>query len=77
MKSITKRSLIASLSAVCVLSVAAGAGILVSNSKTAAAEDNDVPSSVYYYDNLRNKNGEEYPLAKKSYEAIDMLNRTG
>lgn len=78
MKLTKKRISIAGLGAVCALSIAAGASLLaVNNSKAALAEDGGVPSSVYYYDNLRDNAGNEYTLAKKFYEVLDNLNKNG
>ena len=74
----TKRVSIASLGAVCALTLAAGASLLaVDKAEVAYAEDNAVPSSVYYYDNLTDAEGKEYTLAKKFYEALDKLNVEG
>ena len=74
----TKRISIAGLSAVCALSVVAGASLLaVGNEKTALAENTAVPTSVYYYDNLTDTNGKEYTLAKKFYNVLDAMNKNG
>ena len=72
MKLTKKRISIAGLSAICALSIVAGASLLaVDKAEVAYAEDNSVPSSVYYYDNLTDAAGKEYTLAKKFYEALD------
>ncbi len=78
MNSKTKRNLIASLVAICALFMMAVASLLiVNNEKPAFAEDNTVSSSVYYYNNLTDAEGKEYTLAKKFYEVLDELNKSG
>ncbi len=73
-----KRISIASLSAVCALSIVAGVSLLaVDNAETAFAEDNAVPSSVYYYDNLTDAEGKQYTLAKEFYGVFDKMNNDG
>ena len=77
MKLTKKRISIVGLSALCVMSVAAGASLLANNSKATFAQDSGAPSAVYYYDNLTDNEGKEYTLAKKFYDALDTMNKNG
>lgn len=78
MKLTKRRISIAGLSAVCAVSIVAGASLLAdNNAKTAFAEDNAVPSSGYFYENLTDAAGKDYTLAKKFYEVLDELNENG
>lgn len=66
MKLTKKHIAVAGLGAICALSTVAGASVFASNYKmSAVAETADVPSSAYYYDNMRDEKGNEYTLAKK------------
>lgn len=77
MKLKTKRISVASLGAACALSIVAGASLLaVNNARTAFAEENTVPSSTYYYDNLTIEE-KEYTLAKQFYDVLDKMNKDG
>lgn len=77
MKIKTKPIAVASLSALCALTLFAGAGMLAK--KTASAEDvqNTNIATSYFGDNLATSDGKNYELAKKFYNALDDIYKSG
>ncbi len=84
MYSKTTRIIVAFISAIFTLVlVGGGIGPFLCFAETDATtyaetvETNEVPSSTYYYDNLRDEKGAEYTLAKKFYNALGEMHRNG
>ena len=75
MKPSIKRFTLAGLSAACALTVIAGVGMLTPIST--AAEEFNSKADTYFYDNLVDAQGKEYTLAKKFYDAIGEMHKSG
>ena len=75
MKSSTKRFTLAGLSAACAITVITGVGMLAP--AATVAEEVDVNTDTYFYDNLVTSEGGEYTLAKRFYEAIAEIHESG
>lgn len=69
------------VSSVCALSLLAGVATVMPNNGVIALAETDTRTYAYYYDNLTTADGNgeqtEYTLAKKFYEALEEIERSG
>lgn len=79
MKTLKKSIAVAGLSTVCAISLFAGASMLATDfSKAANAETSNAPDAkAYFYNILKDEKGNEYTLAKKFYQVLDEMNKSG
>lgn len=79
MKTTTRKITFTGLGAACALTLSLGVSFLTNSSSLAQADESRTSNiaASFFYDNLLNENGNEYVLAKKFYNVLEEMNRTG